>query len=43
MSKIKASFLSNELKQVNSFDCNDVNHMRMLTAFGINENVYGMD
>jgi len=43
MSKIKASFLSKELKQVNSFDCNDVDHMRMLTAFGINENVYGMD
>jgi hypothetical protein len=43
MNKIKASFLSKELKQVNSFDCNNVNHMRMLPAFGINENVYAMD
>jgi len=43
MNEIRGRFLPSELKQVTSFDCNDVNHMRMLSSMGINENVYAMD
>jgi|11_taG_2_1085331.scaffolds.fasta_scaffold02503_5 hypothetical protein len=43
MSVIKARFLPSEIKQVNSFDFNDINHMQMLSAMGVHENVYTGD
>ena len=43
MSIIKGRFLPTQLKQVNSFDCNDTDHMKMLSAMGVNDNVFTMD
>ena len=45
MSKIRGYFSPREMQEVKTFDASNSNHMRMLDALGVNENVYntGMD
>ena len=45
MSKIRGYFSPREMEEVKTFDASNSNHMRMLDAIGVNENVYntGMD